>query len=235
MKHGTTTHGAQILDPANKRLPLTYYHPGSPIGGVLNERALPMQRVALMGLGAGSLAAYAREGDEWDYLEIDPMVGHIAQNYFSFLKDSRGKVGIIYGDARVSLRKQPEQEYDAIVLDVFSSDAVPVHLLTVEALREYDRALKPGGVIIFHISNRFLDLLPVIYANGVELGWYFSFKLNAENVHPIKSASIWTALTRYPETQNVLVKNKEWLTGKMEEKIRPWTDQYSSIWPVLNR
>ncbi len=235
MNHGTTLHGAQILDPSSKHIPLTYYHPGSPIGDVLNKRSLSMQRVALMGLGAGSLAAYAREGEEWDYFEIDPVVGHIAQNYFTFLKDCRGQVNIIYGDARVSLRKQPDNIYDAIVLDVFSSDAIPVHLLTVEALREYDRALKPGGVIIFHLSNKFLNLLPVISVLGEELGWNFSFKVSKENFHPIKLASLWAVLTKDPESHRILLDDQKWRTGKFNDKVRPWTDQYSSIWPLFYR
>ncbi len=235
MKHGTTTHGAQILDPRGKHIPLTYFHPGSPIGQVLTERPLPMQRVALMGLGAGSIAGYAREGDVWEYLEIDPMVGYIAQNYFSFLKDNPGKVDIIYGDARVSMRKKPDQEYDAIVIDVFNSDAIPVHLLTLEALKEYDKKLKPGGVIFFHISNRFLNLLPVIYTNGAALGWSVSFKFNTESEPPLKASTIWATITKDPESHRILVEKQKWMSGRIKEKMRPWTDQYSSIWPVLNR
>ncbi len=235
MNHGTTLHGAQMLDPRAKRIPLTYFHPGSPVGLVLSKSPLPKQRVAVMGLGAGSLAAYAHEGDEWDIFEIDPTVGYIAQNYFTFLEDSLGKVNIIYGDGRVSMRKQPDHKYDVIILDAFSSDAVPVHLLTVEALQEYDRALKPGGVILFNISNRFLNLLPVIYANGKELNWHFSFKQNNEVIHPIKMSTLWAALTRDADSQKVLLEDQEWLTGKMKEKYRPWTDKYSSIWPLLKR
>lgn len=235
MKHGTTMHGAQILDPRGKNIPLTYFHPGSPMGLLLTQRQLPMQRVALMGLGAGSLAGYAKEGDEWEYFEIDPMVGYIAQNYFSFLKDNPGKVDIVYGDARVTMRKQPDQTYDAVVIDVFNSDAIPVHLLTVEAMKEYDRALKKGGVIFFHVSNRFMNLLPVIYSNAEALGWHFSFKLNPEAKPPLKAATIWGALTKYPESHEILKKEQRWLSGKIKQKIRPWTDQYSSIWPVLNQ
>ncbi len=235
MKHGTTTHGAQMLDPRGKHIPLTYFHPASPIGLVLTKRRLPMQRVALMGLGAGSIAGYAREGDVWEYMEIDPMVGHIAQNYFSFLKDNPGEVGIVYGDARVSMRKKPDNEFDAIILDVFNSDAIPVHLLTVEALEEYNKKLKPGGVIFFHISNRFLNLLPVIYTNGTEMGWKVSFKLNPDANPPIKAATIWAAITKDPTTHKNLVEQQKWISRKINQKIRPWTDQYSSIWPVLNQ
>ena len=235
MKHGTTTHGAQILDPRGKHIPLTYFHPESPMGLFLINRPLPARRVALMGLGAGSLAGYSKEGDDWDYLEIDPMVGYIAENYFTFLKDSKGKVDIIYGDGRVSLRKQPDRTYDALIIDVFNSDAIPVHLLTMDAFQEYERSLKPGGVIFLHVSNRFLDLLPVVYANTEKLGWHFSFKFNPQAQPPVKARTLWAAVTRDKKSHDTLVKKQIWMAAKMGGNIRPWTDQYSSIWPVLTQ
>ena len=234
MKHGTTLHGAQFLDPRYRRVPATYYHPQSPMGQVLLRRPVPLNRLALIGLGVGSMALYTVPGDTWDYFEIDPEVGYIAQNFFPFLATSPGKINLIYGDARVSLRRQSPGRYQGLVIDVFNSGAIPVHLLTVEALQEYLRVLVPDGVMFFHVSNQFLDLIPVLYADSRVLGLHFSLNFSAENHPPAKEPTLWVALTPSEQAHRSLQTTLGWRTGK-PRSVRPWTDRYTSLWPVLIR
>jgi hypothetical protein len=164
--HGSTLHGAQSLDPARRLEPLTYYHREGPVGQMFAELPLPPagRRVAVVGLGTGSIACYGRPGERWTYYEIDPVVERIARDrrYFTFLSDCPPEVDIVLGDARLTVPRAAAGSYDLIVLDAFSSDAIPIHLVTREALGEYLDKLTPGGAIAFHISNRHLDLEPVL-------------------------------------------------------------------------
>ncbi len=164
--HGHTLHGQQSLDPARRHEPLTYYNHSGPIGQVFDESRtrLAGANIAVIGLGAGTLACYAEPGQRWTFYEIDPAVERVARrpDYFTFLEDCRASsLEVILGDARLRLRDAPEHGYALIVLDAFSSDAIPSHLLTREARELYQRKLATGGMIAFHISNSFLDLAPV--------------------------------------------------------------------------
>ena len=166
--HGTTLHGSQNLDPQKALEPLTYFSRQGPVGQVFQQwRAQPRSapvRVAVLGLGIGTLAAYAQPGDEWTFFELDPTVAAWAGRYFPYLDwaSRQAQVQVILGDARLSLQKIPEGSYDLLVMDAFSSDAVPVHLLTQEALTLYLSKLKPQGWLLFNITNRHLDLAPVL-------------------------------------------------------------------------
>ncbi|HIK21538.1 MAG TPA: fused MFS/spermidine synthase [Synechococcus sp. M44_DOE_062] len=166
--HGTTLHGSQNLDPEKALEPLTYFSRSGPVGQVfaaLRAQAVdPTPAIAVLGLGIGTLAAYAEPGDEWTFFELDPTVADWASRYFSYLQwaQARAQVQVILGDARLSLKGIPEGSYDLMVMDAFSSDAVPVHLLTQEALALYLSKLKPHGWLLFNITNRHLDLAPVL-------------------------------------------------------------------------
>lgn len=170
--HGTTIHGQQSLDPARRREPLTYYQE-SPIHKLLQllqKNQPPVRDIAVIGLGAGSLAALAQPGEHWTFYEIDPQVVEIAQRYFTFLRDCpAGAPDIRLGDARLLLT-QTNDQYDLLILDAFSSDALPVHLFTREALAIYRQHLRPGGVLACHISSRYLDLSPVLARLADEAG-----------------------------------------------------------------
>ena len=162
LAHGSTRHGMQSLDPAQRDQPLTYYSRSGPIGQVLadiSERRAGA-RVAVIGLGAGSLACYKQPDQQWTFYEIDPSVVGIAHDprYFTYMQDCAPDADILLGDARLSLVSAPDHAYDLIVLDAYSSDSIPVHLITREALALYQRKLAPGGVLAFHISNLYLDL-----------------------------------------------------------------------------
>src|SRR5207248_4401523 len=167
---GTIVHGKQFLDPDRRGLPTSYYGPRSGIGlALLDARAHGPLRVGVVGPGAGTLAAYGRAGDVFRFYDINSGVVELARSEFTFLKDSPAKVEVALGDARLSLERERPQNFDVLALDAFSSDAIPVHLLTVEAFKTYLRHLKPGGVLAVHISNRYLDLVPVVQQAGRRL------------------------------------------------------------------
>ena len=161
--HGTTVHGAQ--DSADPRVPLTYFHPRGPIGQLMASVPSSLRReVAVIGLGTGSLACYARSGDAVTFYELDPEVERIARDarLFTYLRDCPGTTRVVLGDARLTIARAPGRRYGVLVADAFSADAIPAHLLTRQALALYRSKLRPGGVLAFHVSNRFLDLEPVL-------------------------------------------------------------------------
>ncbi|MGV7220439.1 MAG: fused MFS/spermidine synthase [Nitrospinales bacterium] len=231
--HGSTEHGAQSLDLADKRKALTYFHHQSPVGEFLDNNPLQLSNFALIGLGAGSLAVYAGPNDTYDYYELDPLVGEIAQKYFTFIKDSRGKINIFYGDARVSLRKAEENVYETMVIDVFNSGSIPVHLITVEAIKEYQRTMKEEGVLFFHVTNEFLDLVPVISANANAIGLKASIKQSHLSNPPEQSPTVWMALSKEGTASNILINSFGWVPVKAGSTA-PWTDRYSSIFSALD-
>jgi protein-L-isoaspartate O-methyltransferase len=163
LTHGGTRHGQQFQDAARRARPTTYYGHPSGIGILLDELAHgPPLRVGVVGLGAGILAAYGRAGDSIRFYEINPQVIDVAQREFTFLGDSAAHTELVCGDARLSLEREESQRFDVLVLDAFSSDAIPVHLLTLQAFELYDRHLVPGGVLALHLTTRYLDLGPLV-------------------------------------------------------------------------
>ena len=235
MKHGPTLHGAQFLDKDLRLEPLAYFHRQSPSGQVLGQRRVPVSRVALVGLGVGSLAAYAQQGDQYDIFELDPLVGNIAQEYFSYLPEAKGKLKIFYGDARVSLRKQSDGLYDAIFIDVFNGGSIPVHLMTVEAIREYQRVLKPEGILCFHITNAFLDLAPVLASNARQLGLISAIKVaGITKPPPEEEATTWILVGHDSDRLKSLLNELEWKHFN-SDAVQPWTDDYSSLWSTFRR
>ena len=172
--HGSTLHGAQSLKRELTAEPLTYYVRNGPLGDIFASRPVTGRgaRIAVVGLGTGTTAAYAQEGEQWTFYEIDPGIVDIARGgkYFTYLRNAEAPVRIVVGDARLQLARAPRGAYDLILLDAFSSDAVPIHLLTREALATYLERLAPGGRIAFHVSNRYLDLESVIGGLARERG-----------------------------------------------------------------
>lgn len=165
LMNGTTLHGAQSFQPGLELTPLIYYWSEEPIGQLMGTlRPAMSRRAAVIGLGTGSMACYARRGDRWTFYEIDPVVERIARDprLFAFLRDCPGRHDVVLGDARLSLARAADRRYGLIVLDAFTSDAIPTHLLTREALALYRARLRDGGVLAVNISNRYLDLEPVV-------------------------------------------------------------------------
>jgi spermidine synthase len=239
---GNTVHGRQSVDPLLAKEPLSYYHHTGPVGQVFEvfNAAPAAPRVAIVGLGAGTLACYAQAGQDWTFYEIDPAVQRIADDpqYFTFLKYSRaGKLNVILGDARLRLREAPERQYGLLILDAFSSDAIPVHLLTREALHLYLEKLADGGLIALHISNRRLDLKPVIanLANDAHLVCFNrdDFAISASESNQGKQASQWVVLARTKEDLHALESDKRWQSLYAQPSFGLWTDDFSDIISLL--
>jgi SAM-dependent methyltransferase len=168
--NGVILHGEQFLSPGRRLEPTSYYGPTSGIAIALNLKDRPGRRVGVIGLGAGALAVYGRRGDRFDFYDINPQVLEVARTEFTFLRDSLAFTDVTLGDARLSLEREPSRQFDVLVVDAFTSDAIPIHLLTTEAMAVYVKHMRPDGVIAFHVSNRFFDLPPVLELVAAEYG-----------------------------------------------------------------
>lgn len=240
LQHGTTTHGGQSRQSSRRLEPLTYYHREGPMGDIFETVATerPYRRVALVGLGAGTTACYGREGEQWTFYEIDPLVARIARtpSLFTYLRDCPPETTIELGDARLSLARAPDNEFDLIVLDAFSSDAIPAHLLTQEALAMYLSKLRDDGAIAFHISNRYLDLRPVLIAlaNDARIpGAVGDQAASDEDRVRLYYSSRWIVLAKRPSTLGELVRREDWSPLPSEPAGRLWTDDFSDILSVM--
>jgi spermidine synthase len=241
--HGNIVHGRQAwIDGVPQPTPLTYYYPTGPAGQFFERLgSKPGLRIAQCGLGAGALAYYARPDQAWTFYEIDPAVIDVARNpnLFTFLHDHLPDAPIVLGDARLQLRHAPDAGFDILVVDCFSSDAIPVHLLTREALALYLRKLGPNGVLLFHLSNRYLDLKPVLAALAADAGLDVcrqreDLALDSADRSAGKSPSTWAILARKPSDLGRLEKSALWLPIELPPGIRVWTDDYSHLWGVFH-
>lgn len=247
--HGRTIHGRQFLDAARAAEPLTFYHREGPLGDVFKVFAaraaglkLPARSVGIIGLGAGSMAAYARPGERWTFYDIDPSVLRIAQdtNFFTFLaRSAAAETRLVEGDARLRLREAADGGYDLLVLDAFSSDAIPVHLITREAVALYLRKLAHGGLLAFHISNRYLDLEPVL-ANLAEdlrlvaLGCDDMSLTEAEFATGREQAH-WVVMARNEVDLVGFQRRTRWSPLEGRASVGVWTDDFSSSLRVWQR
>ncbi len=244
LTHGTTLHGIQNLG-GQETEPTSYYARRSGVGlAFANASALfgPGARLGVIGLGSGTLSCYAKPDQSWTFYEIDPAMVEVARNRFTFLRQCKPDARIVLGDARITLGQEPPASLDLLAVDAFSSDAVPTHLLTHEALGVYGRAVQPDGIILFHISNRYLDLKPVIADLAAKGGWSAALMQyvpsEAEEAHNA-TVSVWIALSRNPESINRLVQlsgkdSMYWEVLDGQQGFAGWTDNFASILPVLN-
>lgn len=239
--HGTTLHGAQrVRDDEGKRIddptPATYYYENSPIAQTVakvRERLGEQKgRYGVTGLGAGSLSCHAKEGEAWRFFEIDPVIVGIASNprYFTFLAHCLPKPDIVLGDARLTMAKEPKDSFDLIIVDAFSSDAVPVHLMTAEALRLYLDKVKPDGIVLLHISNRYLDLDSVLGATVKLLAGVHGFIIsdNEADGSYAQSTSTVAVFAKSDAALEPLRSLKE-ISDFDDGNLKPWTDDYSDI------
>jgi hypothetical protein len=240
--HGNTIHGRQSLDPNGRKEPTLYYHRTGPVGRVFAslESRWANANIGVIGLGAGAIAAYALPGQTWTFYEIDPLVEQIARDerYFTFLRDCRArKLEVVHGDGRLRLQEAGDAKYDLLILDAFSSDSVPVHLLTQEALRLYLAKLAPGGIMAFHISNRYLDLKPVVdnLAKAAALECRFSDDLEVTTrlKEEGKTPSQWVVLARTIADLGPLSGAMRWQDKPPAHPMAPWTDDFSNILGVF--
>jgi hypothetical protein len=240
--HGGTVHGMESLQADEKGIPLTYYHPSGPIGRVMQALAGDprLDRVGLVGLGAGSLAYYSAAGQEWTFYEIDPTVIHIARNpsLFTYLREARGRIEIVEGDGRLQLQASSDR-YGLLVLDAFGSDAIPLHLLTRQALELYLERLQPHGLIALHISNRYLDLEPVLanlaYSFTPELVCVVDSDATLTDQERAvgKFASVWMLLAQHADDLPAALRRAPWRRAQPRTALREWTDDYSNLWQVF--
>jgi hypothetical protein len=230
--HGTIKHGSQFLSDSRRAWPTTYYGHPSGIGLALANCCAREKRVGVIGLGAGTLAAYGAPGDEFRFYEINPQVISIAESQFRFLRDSKAKIEIAPGDARLWLEREPPRHFNILVVDAFSGDAIPVHLLTKEAFAVYLTHLDPGGLIAFHVSNQFLDLAPAVRRLAAEYGFAAArIQSDADSDRGLSSAT-WVLVTRdreflaRPEIARVTFPISK-------PDVRLWTDDYDNLLQLI--
>jgi tetratricopeptide (TPR) repeat protein len=235
LTHGRTEHGMQFLDPVRAAWPTAYYNEGSGVGRALSALPAGSRRIGLIGLGAGTLAAYGRAGDYLRFYEINPDVVQLASSPFTYLAHCKGKVDVVLGDARLSLEREAPQNFDLLVLDAFNSDAIPVHLLTEEAFAVYERHIQTNGIIAFHISNGHLNLEPVV----MNLARRFNYEVAVIEYGPPRDQwwnqlSTWALLSRNDGLIN---------SPGVRESARPaqadvgtvplWTDDFASLFQII--
>jgi hypothetical protein len=245
--HGTTVHGSQSLDPERRRQPLVYYTRSGPLGQVFDAfRGLDFtdsrsRQVGVIGLGAGTMAPYARPGEEWTYYEIDPAVVAIARDprYFTYLADAfpdPSHLKIVVGDARLRLREATDGLYDMLIVDAFSSDSIPAHLMTREAFALYRAKLAPGGLLVAHISNRYLDLELAFGNLARDSGLVARVRRDKEVPEQLidlgKSPSQWAAFAASEAELGSLARDERWVPMRVS-RGRVWTDDFSDLVSVL--
>jgi hypothetical protein len=232
MNSGDITHGEQYLHPSRATEPTTYYVEPSGVGRALRSIPPGNRRIGAIGLGVGTLAAYAHAGDTFRFYEINPESKRFAETQFTYLLRATGKVDIVLGDARLSMEREPPQNYDLLVLDAFTGDSIPVHLLTLEAFAIYLRHVKPGGAFAVHVTNRHLDLVPVVQklAEHHQLEWAYVPYIPSDIAWHY--TSFWMILSRDPAFLDCELIRTAAQTPKTSD-ARLWTDDYASLLPLL--
>ncbi len=241
LMHGITIHGAQRIEVERRLTPTTYFHADSPVARLLDvlSREEPLRKVAVVGLGVGTLACHRAPGREWIFYEIDPVVVSLAKDprYFSFLSGCAPDAPIVLGDGRLSLSRAPDAAYDLIIMDSFASDAIPVHLVTREALALYMRKLRPRGIVLFQVTNQYMDLVPVLarltadarvaaLMPGPRLEVSFEERLAA-------LPSKWVAISRDASRLAPLIDVENWTPLPVPGTGRVWTDDFSNVLSAL--
>ncbi|MCB2076135.1 MAG: fused MFS/spermidine synthase, partial [Novosphingobium sp.] len=239
LAHGTTLHGQQSLDPARTCEPMTYYGPNSGVGIALREASSMYggnARIGVVGLGTGTLASYRKRGQQWTFFEIDPAVLELSRDgTFTYLRDCAPDAKVALGDARLELEKVPPHSLDVLAIDAFSSDAIPLHLITDEAMGVYMRALSEDGLLVIHISNRFIDLEPVMAAAAKRRGLALAMRIDNPPNRTDLTPSAWVALARDGDRLKALAKAHPDLAWEPLEHPAPnaWTDDFASILPYI--
>lgn len=232
--HGETLHGAQYLAPDERNHPLTYYSLPMPIGEILSSDVFSFSRIGLVGLGTGALSAYGKPHQTLDFYELDPDIYIIANRYFTYLRDSAAKINFIIGDARLSLEKDKMARYDLLIVDAFGGDSIPFHLLTKEAISLYRERLNSAGMLVFHVSNRYLELRSVLANAGASLDAHVGFKVGKDS-SLIDIVSTWVVITWDDASFATLRSGFGWkeLTPGAFGKTRLWTDRDINILPTI--
>lgn len=237
LTHGTTIHGVQFLAPERRAEATAYYRPDSGVGRAWTHLAeRPALRVGVVGLGVGTLATYGRADDLLRFYEINPEVTRLAHAYFTYLADTAAAVEIVHGDARLSLQREPAQHYDLLALDAFSSDAVPLHLLTREAFELYLRHLADDGILAVHISTQYLDLESVVLRLADHFGLSAALIISPGDELRALQSSSWVLMARRAELLEApLIRTAVVRPPRDFHRVSLWTDDHVNLWQVLGR
>ncbi len=239
LSHGTTVHGAQYISPDGPPEPIVYFSRRGPLGQVFASLdPASLREVGVVGLGAGSISCYRQPGQNWTFFEINPSIVAMAQSgrHFTFMKSCAPDARIVIGDARLSLESERSGRFDMLVLDAFSSDSIPMHLLTREAFKTYLDKLEPDGLLVFHVSNRYLDLVPAVANLGGELHMkvlHQTFMPSSEEADRMITGAMWMVLSKNEPLIARLAGDTRWREIAPNPDIPTWTDSYSNIWSVL--
>ena len=233
LTHGTINHGEQYLNIARRDLPTTYYGPNTGLGIAIREKQKKGAiRVGVIGLGTGTTAAYGRLGDYYRFYEINPLVLELAHKEFTFLGDCKAKVEVAMGDARLSLEREAPENFDVLAVDAFSSDSIPVHLLTREAMDLYFRHLQPDGILAVHISNRYLNLQPVLEGETAATQKIARVVDTEDDDTQDVFGATWVLITSPASGfKGEEMSNSAPLDSK--KTVRLWTDEYSNLFKIL--
>ena len=238
--HGTIQHGAEFLWPQRRHSPTTYYGPDSGVGIVLRECVASPKRVGVVGLGTGTIAAYGVKGDTFRFYEINHQVIEIAQSLFFYLRETPAQVETVEGDGRLSLEHDSSPPFDVLAVDAFSGDAIPVHLLTREAVALYLHHLTPNGVLAFHVSNNYLELAPVVQQLVAEVGFTaVEMRSHADTENLVLPAE-WVLATRNPAVLDNPAVHLHSQPIESRTGLRPWTDSFNDLleilkWPTITK
>jgi SAM-dependent methyltransferase len=232
LTHGTINHGEQFLNPMRRNLPTTYYGPNTGVGIAIREKqSKGAIRVGVIGLGTGTIASYGRLGDYYRFYEINPLILRLARTEFTFVPECKAKLDVAMGDARLSLEREAPENFDVLAVDAFSSDSIPVHLLTREAMAVYARHLKPDGILAVHISNRYLNLQPVLATEIAATGARARLVDTDDDESQDVFGATWVLITApspgFPEGVVAASRPIESRT------VRLWTDDYSNLLQIL--
>jgi hypothetical protein len=232
--HGTINHGEQFMREKYRHEPVTYFCPDSGVGRAMRVQEGHPRRIGILGLGTGTLAAYGRAGDTLRIYEINPLIVNLANNQFTYLRGTPAKVEITMGDGRLNLEAEPSQQFDVLVMDAFSGDSVPVHLITREAFQTYFRHLKPDGILAVNITNNYLDLRPVMESSAAAVNKVaYAYDYESESDDGICFSSSW-ALIMDPTTWDAKTAlHPEAKRLHPTPKFRPWTDDFSNMLSIL--
>ncbi len=232
--HGDTLHGMESQDPKLSGQPISYYHETGPVGDVMKMISdRPNQHIGVIGLGTGSMAGWVRPNRRITFFDIDPQVYEIAGHFFTFLRRCGSNCNVVIGDGRLSIEKVPEQEFDVLLLDAFDSDSIPAHLVSREAVQIYLKKLKPNGLIMFHVSNRYMDVEGLVSALIADAHMEGLVRYDDDEEPTGKTASDYVVAARLPEDLGSLEQNENWSPVEKPTSIQPWTDDYSNMLKIV--
>jgi SAM-dependent methyltransferase len=233
LTHGTINHGEEFLNAARRDWPTTYYGPNTGVGVAIREKQKkgPV-RVGVIGLGTGTISAYGRAGDYYRFYEINPLVPRIARTEFHFVPDSKARIDIAMGDARLSLEREQPENFDVLAVDAFSSDSIPVHLLTRQAMDLFFRHLKPDGILAVHISNRYLDLQPVVRGEAQATGKVTRLVDTDDDESQDVFGATWVLVVSPSAGFDKAILDASREVERLRT-VRLWTDDFSNLYQIL--